>query len=86
MYGIIMSICYHIVITLVYKQIDRDRYRGLKGLTDRQTDVSNIIKPHHCNQQYDQEHQYIYTSYYWHMPLNKYVCHMAQTCPTVLIL
>ena len=34
-----------------------------------------------CNQQHDQEHWYTYISHYWHMPLNKYVCHTAHVCP-----
>ena len=38
----------------------------------------------HCNQQFDHKHSYI--SHYWHMPMSKYACHIADICPTELML
>ena len=31
----------------------------------------------HCNDQCDQKHWYTYTSHYWYIPMNKYICHTA---------
>ena len=41
----------------------------------------------HSNQQSDQKHCYTYISYYCHMPLNKYVCHIAYMshCTTTVV-
>ena len=39
----------------------------------------------HCNQQYHPKHLYTYLSHYWHIPLNKYACHITQVCATVVI-
>ena len=38
------------------------------------------------NQWCGQEHWYAYISQNWHMPLKKYACHIAQICPTALLL
>ena len=40
----------------------------------------------HCNQQCDQEHCYTHVSYYWHITLNKYACHIVYICPSALLL
>ena len=29
---------------------------------------------------------YVCISHYWHMPLNKYACHIVHVCPTVVLL
>ena len=29
---------------------------------------------------------YTHISYYWHMPLNTYACHIAHVCPTAIVL
>ena len=40
----------------------------------------------HCNQQCYHKHWYWYMSHHWHMPLNKYTCHIKHVCPTTYIM
>ena len=40
----------------------------------------------HCNQLCDHKHWYTYITHYWHLPVNKYVCHTAYMSPTTLLL
>ena len=38
------------------------------------------------NEHCDHKHCYTYTLRYWHIPLDKYACHIANACPTALLL
>ena len=42
-----------------------------------------LIQTEH-NEKCDHDHQYTFISHFWHMPLNKYACDIAHTCPTAL--